>query len=33
MSKLQQVIIDRLEDGEDMETLIEKGLLNENRRY
>jgi len=33
MSKLGRVIIDRLEDGEDMETLTEKGLLDENCRY
>ena len=29
MSKIGQAVIDRLEDGEDMETLIEKGLTNE----
>ena len=26
MSKIGQAVIDRLEDGEDMETLIKKGL-------
>lgn len=26
MSKIGQAVIDRLEDGEDIETLIEKGL-------
>lgn len=31
MSKIQQVIIDRLEDGEDMETIIEKGLIYEHQ--
>lgn len=29
MSKIGQAVIDRLEDGEDMETLIEKGLNND----
>lgn len=29
MSKIGQAIIDRLEDGEDMETIIEKGLNND----
>ncbi len=29
MSKIGQAVIDRLEDGEDMETIIEKGLNND----
>lgn len=29
MSKIGQAIIGRLEDGEDIETIIEKGLQNE----
>lgn len=29
MSKIGQAVIDRLEDGEDMETLIKKGLNND----
>lgn len=29
MSKIGRIIIDRLEDGEDMETIIEKGLNND----
>lgn len=29
MSKIGQAVIDRLEDGEDMEEIIEKGLTNE----
>lgn len=29
MSKIGQAVIDRLEDGEDMDEIIEKGLTNE----
>lgn len=29
MSKIGQAVIDRLEGGEDMETLIKKGLSND----
>lgn len=29
MSKIGQAIIDRLDDGEDIETIIEKGLKDE----
>ena len=29
MSKIGQAVIDRLEDGEDMEEIIEKGLTND----
>ena len=29
MSKIGRAIIDRLEDGEDMDEIIEKGLTNE----
>ena len=32
MSKIGRVIIDRLEDGEDMETLTEKGLFYDGTR-
>lgn len=30
MSKIGQAIIDRLDDGEDMDEIIEKGLQNDN---
>lgn len=31
MSKIGQAVIDRLEDGEDMEEIIEKGLNDDSR--
>lgn len=31
MSKIGQAVIDRLEDGEDMEEIIEKGLKDDSR--
>lgn len=33
MSKIGQAVIDRLEDGEDMDEIIEKGLTNEDNEH